>query len=185
MTVKDAASSICDGPNLPNAAGILFIRVNPETGKVEVLLAKRTKNPCMILSGMTSPGKWSVLGGSVDGDDQTVEDAQVREVLEETGEKVRINPDDIHQIYLYTNPVTGKTYQTGIVVVDDLDISNGDLCAEHDECRWFALELPSQLHPGLAALLEDPAVQSYLMTYQLAAMAEVADKAMKAPSLNS
>lgn len=93
----------------------------------KILLIKRKKQPFR--------GKWALPGGFVEYGEKT-EDAAVREVLEETGLKTKIN----HLVGVYSDPDRDPRGHT-ITVVYLLEICNGGLKSGDDvsDVKFFDL----------------------------------------------
>jgi 8-oxo-dGTP pyrophosphatase MutT (NUDIX family) len=95
------------------------------------------------------PNHWDVIGGHVEAD-ETIEEAMIREVREETGvtptsfrwlavlpeRRPDLNGDGLHHIYLVTTWADGEPR---------------NICEEHSELRWF---LPEEL-AGIPNLVDD------------------------------
>lgn len=86
----------------------------------KILLIKRKNQPF--------EGKWALPGGFVEYGERT-EDATVREVLEETGLKTKIN----HLVGVYSDPNRDPRGHT-VSIVYVLDICNGELKSGDDAC---------------------------------------------------
>ena len=93
-----------------------------------ILLIKRKNQPFK--------GMWALPGGFVEYDEKT-EDATVREVLEETGLKTKIN----HLAGVYSDPNRDPRGHT-VSIVYVLDICNGELKSGDDACdaKFFDLK---------------------------------------------
>ena len=93
-----------------------------------ILLIKRKNQPFK--------GIWALPGGFVEYDEKT-EDATVREVLEETGLKTKIN----HLAGVYSDPNRDPRGHT-VSIVYVLDICNGELKSGDDACdaKFFDLK---------------------------------------------
>ena len=94
----------------------------------KILLIKRKNQPFK--------GMWALPGGFVEYDEKT-EDATVREVLEETGLKTKIN----HLAGVYSDPNRDPRGHT-VSIVYVLDICNGELKSGDDACnaKFFDLK---------------------------------------------
>jgi len=94
----------------------------------KILLIKRKNQPF--------EGKWALPGGFVEYGEKT-EDATVREVLEETGLKTKIN----HLFGVYSDPNRDPRGHT-VSVVYVLDTCNGELKSGDDACdaKFFDLK---------------------------------------------
>ncbi|MBM3465366.1 MAG: NUDIX domain-containing protein [Armatimonadetes bacterium] len=120
------------------AAGVLI-----ENDRGEVLLGRRALPPFR--------GWWGIVGGFVEGAEHPEETA-VREVLEETGLRVRLV--GLHGIWMDRY---GKTGDYTVNIMFRARIISGDLCPADDvlELRWFARDaLPARIafRNGRAAL---------------------------------
>ena len=93
-----------------------------------ILLIKRKNQPF--------EGKWALPGGFVEYGEKT-EDATVREVLEETGLKTKIN----HLAGVYSDPKRDPRGHT-VSIVYVLDIYSGELKSGDDACdtKFFDLK---------------------------------------------
>jgi len=93
-----------------------------------ILLIKRKNQPFK--------GKWALPGGFVEYGEKT-EDATVREVLEETGLKTKIN----HLAGVYSDPKRDPRGHT-VSIVYVLDIFSGELKSGDDACdaKFFDLK---------------------------------------------
>lgn len=93
-----------------------------------ILLIKRKNQPF--------EGKWALPGGFVEYGEKT-EDATVREVLEETGLKTKIN----HLAGVYSDPKRDPRGHT-VSIVYVLDIFSGELKSGDDACdaKFFDLK---------------------------------------------
>jgi 8-oxo-dGTP diphosphatase len=128
---------IIDAPNCAHwgehgAAGLLVV------DKGKVLLQLRAQ-------GVHEGGTWSIPGGAR-GEDETPEDAALREAGEEAG----IDPDDVEITYMYTDPCDcGWEYVTHIAQATTTPTLHGNW--ESAELRWvpFADVGNLPLHPGL------------------------------------
>jgi len=94
----------------------------------KILLIKRKNQPFK--------GMWALPGGFVEYDEKT-EDATVREVLEETGLKTKIN----HLAGVYSDPNRDPRGHT-VSIVYVLNICNGELKSGDDACnaKFFDLK---------------------------------------------
>lgn len=113
------------------AAGILFHK----NGKV-LLLKRRNK-------GGDHDGEWDLPGGRLE-DDETSEEAAIRECYEETN--LKADPDDL----VYLSRFRGEradyvSFSCGNIPDTPVKISD-----EHRKFKWFPItKLPKKLHPGL------------------------------------
>jgi 8-oxo-dGTP diphosphatase len=112
----------------------------------ELLLGRRSDN-----------GKWSIIGGIVDPDEEPA-DAVVREVLEETG--VRVKVDRVSGVYTSRR----LTYPNGdlaqyVTIAFRCSVISGTPCANDDESlevAWFAVDrLPKDIHPDYHPRIAD------------------------------
>ena len=101
----------------------------------KILLIKRKNQPF--------EGKWALPGGFVEYGEKT-EDATIREVLEETGLKTKIN----HLVGVYSDPNRDpRGHTVSIVYVLDT-IDNGELKSGDDACDAKFFDLKNL--PGLS-----------------------------------
>jgi 8-oxo-dGTP diphosphatase len=106
----------------------------------KILLIKRKNQPF--------EGKWALPGGFVEYGEKT-EDATVREVLEETGLKTKID----HLVGVYSDPNRDPRGHT-VSIVYVLDIHGGELKSGDDACdaKFFGLKNLPELsfdHEGI------------------------------------
>lgn len=124
----------------PKAAGIMFVAAPMVSGKLRVLLLKRS------LDEENYAGYWNFPGGGID-EGETAAQAAVREVKEEIGHDTEA--EDLRPI-----EDGNATYKLFRVYSDDT--FDPKLNAEHTEHVWAPVdELPKPLHPGVKAALAE------------------------------
>jgi ADP-ribose pyrophosphatase YjhB (NUDIX family) len=116
----------------------------------------------VLLERRSDCGYWGLLGGRIE-KGESVEQAAVREVKEESGLDVRIT----RLLGVYSDPDEGRIVAysaTDIIqlvdIVVEAEILGGELTrsAESEELRFFSLdELPSEIVPPARQALEDHA----------------------------
>lgn len=129
-----------------HTAGAFFLRDGA------VLLARRA------LHKLTYAGCWDVIGGHVE-PGETIEQALIREVLEEIG----VTPRSYRAVASVRDERHDATYH--LFVVDDWSPAEPILMGdEHSELRWFPVEaacdLPQLAMPEYAAILRRYASES-------------------------
>ena len=117
----------------------------------------------VLLERRSDCGVWGLLGGRIE-KGESVEQAAVREVKEESGLDVRVT----RLLGVYSDPREGRIVaysETDIIqlvdVVVEAEIQGGELTrsAESEELRFFALdELPAQIVPPARQALQDCAL---------------------------
>lgn len=123
-------------------AGILLIA--KDTGRLLLVLRSQEVN---------EPGTWGIPGGAIDDEDESEVSAAKREAHEEVGYRGNI---EIHQSYIFK--AAKFRYFNFIGIVPNEFTPRLDW--ENDEAEWFSLdELPSPLHFGLKALLQNAGKQ--------------------------
>jgi len=97
----------------------------------ELLLIRRGKEP--------HKGKWALPGGHIEYGKETLEEAAVRELKEETGLKVKVS--DLHLLRNYSHPKRDPRdhYITHVYMVDwwKVKLRPGD---DAGEAKWFDYE---------------------------------------------
>jgi len=123
-------------------AGILLIA--KDTGRLLLVLRSNEVN---------EPGTWGIPGGAIDDEDESEVSAAKREAHEEVGYR---GPIEIHASYVFKAAKFRYFNFIGIVPKE----FEPRLDWENDEAGWFSMdELPSPLHFGLKALLQNSAKQ--------------------------
>lgn len=87
------------------------------------------------------PNYWDAIGGRVELD-ETVEDAMVREIREEIA--VDVQAAQLLAVVENVTP-TGHITESHIFVVTEWAGQPTNVCDEHSEIRWFALEEIAEL----------------------------------------
>ena len=137
-------------------------RSPPEVTQVRVGagVVVRDAHGRVLLERRSDCGYWGLLGGRIE-KGESVEQAAVREVKEESGLDVRIT----RLLGVYSDPHEGRIVaysETDIIqlvdVVVEAEILGGELTrsAESEELRFFALDdLPAEIVPPARQALED------------------------------
>lgn len=129
-------------------AGIIIM--SGDTGRI--LLPKRSEK-------VEEPGTWGTWGGAIDSGEEPL-GAAVREVQEET--HIRILQNQIKPLYVFRKGEF-KYYNYLALVEGEPD---PELNWETETARWVKLdELPSPLHFGLKAVLDDPESMQVIRKY--------------------
>jgi ADP-ribose pyrophosphatase YjhB (NUDIX family) len=115
---------------------------------MRILLVERGQAPLA--------GAWSLPGGIVEAGER-LEDAVIREVLEETG--LRVSPIGIATVFERIMPGAGGTCEYHYVVVDFYcSVQGGDLQAGSDskQAAWWEIDKLEEftLTPGTLAVIE-------------------------------
>lgn len=119
------------------------------------IFARDTKRYLFLMRhGGSWPLTWALPGGKLD-DDETVDLALAREIMEELGGKI-IEPELV-VIDRYRRPNKQFSYTTYFIAVDQefLPLLN----SEHIGYAWLPLSsAPKPLHPGISRTLASPSV---------------------------
>ena len=131
----------------------------PTRIKLGIAVLVSDKQGWVLLEKRSDCGLWGVPGGRIE-PGESIQDAAVREIQEETGLTVRVT----RLIGVYSDPEEGRiiTYPDGVVHGIDIFVESaivgGDLrpSDESEALQFFdPAELPPDLVPGSRALLAD------------------------------
>lgn len=130
-------------------AGCVFMAL--DTGRV--CLAHRS-------AAVEQPGTWGTWGGAIDSGEDPAE-AVRREVAEEAGYQ---GPSRLVSLLVFSHPSGFRYYNFLALVPQEFD---PQLDWETQDSAWFEPgEWPSPLHPGMIALLRDPASMQIIQHLQ-------------------
>ena len=160
--MKPNGCGVLEASSMNDRAAPLFKNVSagrPTAIKLGVAVLIRNERGLILLERRSDCGLWGLPGGRIE-PGESIRDAVVREVEEETGLSVEV----ARLLGVYSDPRSGRIIHYPEAVVHSIDIfveariTGGVLCisAESEELEFFNLGcLPSDLVPSSVPLLKD------------------------------